>query len=433
MIPPMSGPDLAAAWAWNDDLCPRCSLMRISQQVNAGFTLEEVLEKIFGSFHAVIPYDRIGLALLEEHPVHGRLLRSRWAKSEGPELHLKTGFAAPVAGSTLAPILDTGRPRILNDLEAYLESKPSSEATRLIVDEGMRSSLTCPLAAEGKRIGVLFFSSLRKETYRDAHVEIFMEIAGQVSIAVERSRMVQRLVDLDEAKNRFLGMAAHDLRNPLVVVQGYLSLLLKGKWGALSDPQATAVRRAAGASETMLRLVHDLLDVQAIEAGRIDLQPRGVPLHALLAEAVEGNRMIAEAKSIGVRLGEVPEVRAVLDPHRIRQALDNLVSNALKFSHPGTAVVVSAAVKGGWVEIRVVDQGQGIPEAEISRLFRDFGRASVKPTGGEKSIGLGLAIVRRIAEAHGGSVSVESRPGEGSVFTVRLPLEGPSPAAPSTA
>jgi signal transduction histidine kinase len=119
-----------------------------------------------------------------------------------------------------------------------------------------------------------------------------------------------------------------------------------------------------------------------------------------------------------------------MDPVRITQALDNLVSNAIKFSHPGTAVTVRAAQSDGKAVFAVEDEGQGIPGNELSRIFSEFVRTSVKPTAGEKCTGLGLAIVKRIVECHGGRVWVESEVGRGTKLSFEIPMEGP-PSPPS--
>jgi len=143
-----------------------------------------------------------------------------------------------MAGSSLERVLATGEPRILDDLEAYLAAHPRSESTRLIVAEGVRSSLTCPLVANGKPVGFLFFSSRERGTYRRAHVELFMEIAGQLALIVEKSRLYELLLELDQVKNRFLGMAAHDLRNPIGVVRSYAELLQEDFLGTLTTSSA---------------------------------------------------------------------------------------------------------------------------------------------------------------------------------------------------
>ena len=137
-------------------------LDQITARINAGLLLDDILENVYYDFRKIIPYNRIGFSLIEND---GQVVRARWAKSDQPEVKLTTGYVAPLEGSSLQTILTTGRPRILNDLAEYLERKPDSESTRLIVAEGIRSSLTCPLIADGVPVGFIFFSSIQPNAF----------------------------------------------------------------------------------------------------------------------------------------------------------------------------------------------------------------------------------------------------------------------------
>lgn len=167
----------------------------VTIQANAGVVLDEILDHIFDSFRPLIPYDRIGLALLEGQ---GKSVRARWAKSDMPTTRLRPGYAGRMAGSGLKQVLEDRRPRILNDLRAYLDEHPGSESTRLIVEEGYRSSLTCPLIASGRAVGFLFFSHAEPSTYRDVHIETFVQIADQLSVIVEKARLYEELRQANE-------------------------------------------------------------------------------------------------------------------------------------------------------------------------------------------------------------------------------------------
>jgi hypothetical protein len=269
----------------------------------------------------------------------------------------------------------------------------------------------------------MFFSSMKPNTYRDAHVELFLQIAGQLAVIVEKSRLYQQLVELDRLKSKFLGMAAHDLRSPIGIIKSYVQLFLSGYVGALTESQRDVLQRMDKTSETMLDLINDLLDVTAIEAGQLDLKTREVDLASFLEECRTMNALLANAKSIEVVVELEPDLPpVVMDPDRINQVLNNLISNAIKYSFPNTLITLRARVTGDEAAIAVQDQGQGIPESELPKMFTEFGKTSVRPTGGERSIGLGLAIVKRIVEAHGGRIWVESQVGVGSTFTFTLPL-----------
>jgi diguanylate cyclase (GGDEF)-like protein len=186
-------------------------LSKITEKVNAGLVLDEVLNFVYDSFRSLIPYDRIGLALIERR---GKIVRARWARSQALDIKIPQGYWVPLKGSTLANIIDTGEPRILNDLEAYLAEHPNSDSTRRVVEEGMRSSLTCPLIAKGRPTGFIFFSSMERNAYCEDHQDLFRRIAGQLSIIVEKSRLYEQLVHLNKelvvARNALAQQATHD-------------------------------------------------------------------------------------------------------------------------------------------------------------------------------------------------------------------------------
>jgi formate hydrogenlyase transcriptional activator len=169
------------------------------QQLLMGRSFEELFESLYGKLRSLVPYNRIGVGLLEEPE---RVLRLKYCRSDG-ELAMKVGYAAHIAGSTLEPLLETGQPRIINDLPAYYREKPSSASTALILREGMRSSLTLPLIAEGRPTGVVFFSSRQVDAYNSRHVEILKRLAGHIGISLERTRLISEL----QAKNEELAEA----------------------------------------------------------------------------------------------------------------------------------------------------------------------------------------------------------------------------------
>ncbi len=398
-------------------------LLRLTARLTANTTLEEVLHGVYDGFRRHVPYDRIGVALLSDD---GQEVRSIWARSEAPQIRLGPGYQARLAGSSLQPILETGHPRILNDLPGYLASHPHSHSTRLIVEEGMQSSLTCPLRAAGRPIGFLFFSSLQPATYRSLHQEVFTQVTDNLSIIVDRTRAYQRLVELNDLKNKFLGIAAHDLRSPLALLVSFLDLLADPATAGDPAQRERIFARMEATTTRMLTMVNDLLDLSAIESGQIRIEPEPVDAARLLADAFEHHRQLATRKEIElVREGPATLPPLVADPRRLSQVLDNLLSNAVKFSPKGTTITFGARPEGDHLHIWVTDQGKGIPAADLPKLFKEFGRTSVKPTDGEKSTGLGLAIVKKIVEGHGGKVEVTSVEGKGSTFSARLPLAGP--------
>jgi len=231
------------------------------------------------------------------------------------------------------------------------------------------------------------------------------------------------LKEANERKDELLGMVAHDLRNPLTVVMNFAQILRKRLEGKVSEREMKYLNIMYDACNHSLMLIEDLLDINAIESGKVRLVPTRENLEDLLRENCEKNEYLAINKGIGLAL-EIPEAlpHLFVDPERIQEVLDNLISNAIKFSHPGTSIKVRAVRNGARIEVSIQDQGQGIRAEELGTLFKKFGRTTTKPTQGEMSTGLGLAIAKKIVELHGGQIWVESAYGQGSTFTFSLPM-----------
>jgi signal transduction histidine kinase/ActR/RegA family two-component response regulator len=248
-----------------------------------------------------------------------------------------------------------------------------------------------------------------------------------------------RLEILDRQKNTLLGMVAHDLRNPLGLITGYVELLEENLAGRLGGRDADLIGVIREAAAGALTLIEDMLDVSVIESGELQVKPRPVELRLLVDKVLAMHRPRARRKGIDLAFGPGDVLWAELDPGKFQQVASNLVSNAVKYSPPGSRVEVelSAGTGGvgeaGEVVFAVRDQGPGISAAEQKGLFKAYGRSSARTTQGESSTGLGLLIVKKVAEAHGGRVVLDSAPGRGSVFGVRLPglLPGPPESAVS--
>lgn len=238
----------------------------------------------------------------------------------------------------------------------------------------------------------------------------------------ELSRANVELGRLNEMKNELLGMAAHDLRNPLGIIHAYSEILESETAEALSPEHRAFIALIRQTSEQMVRLINDLLDVSQIESGKLHLDLRPVDLTALVERNAALNRVLAEKKRIELVCHAAPLPLMALDPSKMEQVMNNLLSNALKFSHPATRVTVGLERDADSAALTVTDQGQGIPEADLPMLFKPFSRTHVRATAGETSTGLGLSIVRRIVEGHRGRIAVESKVGEGSTFRVWLPM-----------
>ncbi len=231
-----------------------------------------------------------------------------------------------------------------------------------------------------------------------------------------------RLETMVARQNEFLAVVAHDLRGPVGIVLGCTRLLETGLDTASRDEQRRLLAHTRHAVQRMAALIDDLLDLAAIASGHVTLHTTEEDLVHVVAPVVEAHGLLAAPK--GIRLacevdGHVRPVR--IDAGRIEQAIQNLITNAIKYSHPGSEVRVRLAQRGPCARLSVEDDGVGMNLAEDRPSFVPFQRGSTAGTGGEKSTGLGLAIVQRIVEAHGGGLFVESAPGRGTCAGFELP------------
>jgi signal transduction histidine kinase/streptogramin lyase len=238
------------------------------------------------------------------------------------------------------------------------------------------------------------------------------------------------LREANELKTQLLGIAAHDLRNPLGAISGFAEIIRsRAEAGSRLAGQAAAICRA---SEGMLRLINDLLESVQIDSGRLEVHPSLVDLGELAQRVVAGHRAAAELKEQQLTVELPPEACLVeADAHRLGEAIENLVSNAIKYSPRGKPIRVSVGSGDAEATFAVRDEGPGISEEDRKRLFGRFQRLSATPTGGESSSGLGLSIARQLVELQGGRIWAESEEGKGSVFSIALPRHTSSRASAS--
>lgn len=282
---------------------------------------------------------------------------------------------------------------------------------------------------------------MRQQEKLEAQAQEIFHTNAELSEANERLALQNLdLVRLNEQKNEFLGIAAHDLRNPLANIMTVGSVLREDltSYAAEMPPESVPLppsalwgtRTIETSAAKMLHLVENLLDVNALERGAINLTLEPVDVVQLAATSLERFRHAAHAKSITLQMDSVPddddddrkkEAFARADKGYAEQVLDNLVSNAIKYSPHGKRVLVRVKAGDSTVRVEVEDEGPGLNENDKARLFGTFARLSALPTGGEQSTGLGLSIVKKLVESMKGSVWCESEAGNGATFIVELP------------
>lgn len=243
-----------------------------------------------------------------------------------------------------------------------------------------------------------------------------------IGIQRELTKKNLELEELNKIKNQFIGMAAHDLRNPLGNIINFTEFL-EDEVDCFAQDQMELLHHIKSQSSFMLNLVNDLLDVTSIESGSIKLSLKPVDITALIFQVISLNKALAEKKEMMINLDtQIQSLILDIDKGKIEQVITNLLTNAIKFSEKRTVITVNIYEKSNQVIISIKDHGQGIPKEELNLLFKPFQKTSVKSTEGEKSTGLGLFIVKRIVEAHKGKIWAESKLGIGSTFYISLPV-----------
>jgi signal transduction histidine kinase len=255
------------------------------------------------------------------------------------------------------------------------------------------------------------------------------EAERERALAREREQN-DRLRELDRLKDSLVASVSHELRTPLTSIRGYAELLLEREAGELNEEQEQFLNVIDRNTGRLLRVIGDLLFVAQVDAGKLALERTDFHLGELAAECVDAARPSADAKGIAVHLeaDDTPEVYA--DRSRLAQAFDNLLSNAIKFTPAGGRVDLRVSASAGTAVVEVSDTGIGVPPDEQEKLFERFFRTTGATDRAIQGTGLGLSITKAIAEAHGGTISVESAEGVGTTFRIEFPLP---PAAPAFA
>lgn len=250
-----------------------------------------------------------------------------------------------------------------------------------------------------------------------------------ISLTNEMSSMTRELqkknhdlAQLNELKNQFLGIAAHDLRKPVSAIVSYCEFLIDEVGSALDEEQHGFLKTILRSTELMRKVIDDFLDISMIEAGRFHISPVSCDIRGIVEESVSLHRMTARKNGVSIALtqeGAIPS--AMLDPSKIEQVLNNLIANAIEHTPTGTNVGVHLSSDENGLLVKVSDSGEGIAPEWREKLFNPFARGNTNKARQTKSVGLGLAISKKIVDAHGGTIWIENNARGGAVFVFRLP------------
>lgn len=234
----------------------------------------------------------------------------------------------------------------------------------------------------------------------------------------------KKLVEMDATKDEFVSMASHQLRTPLTSVKGYISMVLEGDAGEITEPQRQLLTEAFSSSERMVHLIGDFLNVSRLQTGKFVVDPHEVDLAKITEQEVEGIRQIAASHEVELKLVKPPRIPTLyLDEGKIRQVIMNFIDNAVYYSPEKTRITIKLSIEDGDVVLMVKDQGMGVPEEVRSHLFTKFFRAENARRQRPDGTGIGLYLAKKIIDGHDGKVVFESELGKGSTFGFRLPIK----------
>jgi len=396
-------------------------ILEVGRELASTMALEPLLRKIV--VMAAELTDSKGASILLQDTYTGEL-RFRTAVGD-PQL---ADIPVPIEGSIAGTVLTSREPLIVHDARA--DPRHYKEVGQRIGSE-TRSLLAVPLQIKKRCIGVLeAVNKLGDQEFSEEDVETLMALAAQAAIAIENARLVEalrkayeQLGQLDRLKSDFIAVASHELRTPLSLILLYAAVL-RQRLGDAAEAQLDAVQRAA---MRLKNIIDTMLNLRYLETGQMDLKPTQFDLRTEVQGACEDYEALAEAGGLVLK-AELPDepVPICADREKVRVMLDNLISNAVKFTPPAGRVRVVACGRGNEVEVMVTDTGVGIPAHELERIFDRFYQVEDHMIRRHGGMGLGLSIVKGLVELHGGSVRAESVLDQGSRFVVVLPVDSSS-------
>jgi len=394
---------------------------RVARRMGAARDLEQLMGYLLDTAAGICGADRVSVAFEDESGQ--RLVSKRSAATYSPML-LTDGFSQELTGSSLAAVIETGKIRVIRDLGRYLDEHPDSASTRLLGREGVRSSMTCPLTVDDRRVGVLFRSSRRTEAFGPGAVRAHLVLAERIGQVVEKAYRIDQLEAANQAYMEMLGFVVHELKSPLANIVSRAQVMLEGYMGEMEDRQRKALGQMVGSAEYLLGLIGDYLSLARVDGGQIEAEPRdGVDVAAeIIGPAVDLSAGLAAERGITVRM-ELPggPVAARCDPGLLQVAAVNLVGNAVKYADDGGTVRITISPAGDGVRVAVWNSGPGFLPEQKDRLFRRFSRIRTEALMRRKGTGVGLYTAARIVRMHGGRIGANSAPGEWAEFWFEIP------------
>lgn len=321
-------------------------------------------------------------------------------------------YAVEALGYAEAELLGNWLPKTIVVVDQY--SQP--------VDQLSRPIIKC--LTTGKTVSARTHYLTKNGDVLPVHITVSPIIINDLPTgAIEVFRDLTSEQQLDIAKEDFVSLASHQLRTPATAVKSILSMLLNGDFGPLTETQAEYLAKTASSNNRQLQVIEDLLSVAQVDAGKMELDLQYLDLAGLLRETISDHLSSLSSRNQTLNLQTPRQARLLVDPQKLRMAVDNLISNASKYSPEGTSIWVDLDIDSESATLTIRDEGVGIPPADLPKLFTKFQRLPNELSPAAGGTGLGLFLTKSIINLHHGTLSVASRVGEGTTFTIRLPVK----------
>ena len=384
---------------------------------------QPVFEKILDSCARLFDAENMMILLARDEQFHLAAVRGRLYET------FVSIFPTPITDSVGAIAL-TER-RVVHDPSAARIEHPSPNSKKLYEMVGDYSRAMAPMLLAGRGIGTIAVLRHPPRPFTDKELALLSTFADQAVIAIENARLFReiedksrQLADANQHKSDFLATMSHELRTPLNAIIGFSEVLLERMFGELNDKQDDYLKDILSSGRHLLSLITDILDLSKIEAGRMELELEEFDVAAALGSTLTLIRERAQQHGVELSLEVDPALGEICaDQRKLKQVMLNLLSNAVKFTPDGGHISVRAALAGEMLEVAVTDTGIGIAAEDCDTVFQEFRQVGGNYANKQEGTGLGLALTRRFVELHGGSISLQSTPGQGSTFTFTIPRQ----------
>jgi signal transduction histidine kinase len=393
----------------------------LDQQLPGCSGIEQFTELLWQQINHLFKIDRLGISFIEKD---GLRVTARLFKSSYKEIKLQAGYTALLNDSSLNRLLKTKEARIIPSLKAYLYEKPESNSTRLMLEEGIHTSITIPLIADNRRIGFLFISAIEPFTFTDHHVKLINSISSRIAQSIEKIWKIYTLEETRKDYAQLLGFVAHEMKSPLASIITLGHTYCDGYLGNVDPDAAVLVKKIISVSDYLVSMVNNYLGLSRLESGemQVNISPE-VNFKEQIFD-VAFNTVSARLNNDTFNLNLVlpdKEISLPLDINLMRIAVINILDNATKYSSAHAKIDITLSLSGSKLKLAVQNEGVGFTPEQQKKLFQRFSRLQQSGYEDRKGTGLGLYLTWWIVQQHKGVILAESEPGKWARFTIELP------------